>query len=91
MYFLIEDDDLLEEYYTIYNKVSTDIKKIDSNPAYKKKFLKTKIKSHADKVTDFHEKEVPKVDSNHTCLAVIGLKSSLKKGENYYPQVLLEH
>ena len=49
MYFLIEDDDLLEEYYTIYNKVSTDIKKIDSNPAYKKNFLKTKIKSHADK------------------------------------------
>ena len=32
--------------------------------------MKTKIKSHGDGVTDFYDKKVPKVDSNHT-LAVI--------------------
>ena len=32
IYFLIEDDDLLEKYNTIWDKVSTDIKKIDSEP-----------------------------------------------------------
>ena len=72
MYFLIEDDDLLKKYNTIWDKVSTDIKrKFDSEPVYNKEFLKTKIKSHGDKVTGFYDKEIPKVDSSHTCLAVI--------------------
>ena len=32
--------------------------------------------------------QIFKVDSNHTCLAVIRLNSALKKDEKYYPQVL---
>ena len=91
MYFLIEDDDLLEKYNTIWDKVSADIKKeFDSKPVYNKKFLKTKIKSHGDEVTDFYDKKIPKVDSNHTCLAVISLDSALKKDDNYYLQVFLK-
>ena len=40
--FLIEDDDLLEKYNTIQNKVSTDItKKFDSKPVYNKQYLKS--------------------------------------------------
>ena len=46
--------------------------------------------SHGDEVTDFYDKEIPKVDSNHTCLAVVSLDSALKKYENYYPQVFLK-
>ena len=46
-------------------------KEFDSELVYNKKFLKTKIKFHSDKVTDFYDKENLKVDSNHTCLAVI--------------------
>ena len=52
--------------------------------------MKTKIKSHGDEVTDFYDKKNPKVDSNHTCLAVISLDSALKKGENFYQQVFLK-
>ena len=52
--------------------------------------MKTKIKFHGDEVTDLYDKKVPKVDSNHTCLAVISLDSALKKDDNYYPQVLLK-
>ena len=52
--------------------------------------MKTKIKFHGDEVTDVYDKKVPKVDSNHTCLAVISLDSALKKDDNYYPQVLLK-
>ena len=45
MYFLIEDNDLLNKYNAIWDKVSTDIKKeFDSKLGYNKKFLKTKIK-----------------------------------------------
>ena len=58
MYFLIEDDDLLEKYNTIWNKVSADIKKeFASEPANNKEFLKTKIKSHGDEVTGFYDKK----------------------------------
>ena len=91
MYFLIEDDDLLEKCNNIWDKVSADIKKeFDSRPAYNKKNLKTKIKSHGDKVTNFHNKKFLKLDSNRTSLAVISLDSVLKKNDKYYPQVSLK-
>ena len=36
--------------------------------------METKIKSYGDEVTDFFEKKIPKVDCNHTCLALISLE-----------------
>ena len=90
MYFLINNDDLLENYKTIWDKVSADIKKeLDIEPVYKKTFLKPIIKSRGDEVSYFYDKEISKVDFNHTCLAVIRLDSALKKDENYFPQVFL--
>ena len=78
MYFFIKDDDLLEKYNTIWDKVSADIKKqFDSEPAYNKIFLKIKMKSNGNEVKDFYDKKISKIDSNHTCLAVISLDSSL--------------
>ena len=51
MYFWIEDDDLLQKYNIISEKISTDIKKeFDSEPVDTKINLKTKIKSHGDEV-----------------------------------------
>ena len=46
--------------------------------------------SNGKEVTDFYDKEISKVDSNHTCLAVIGLDSALKEDGNYYPQTFLK-
>ena len=44
MFFLIEDDELLEKYNTIWNNVIADIKKeFDSKPVYSNEYLKTKI------------------------------------------------
>ena len=51
--------------------------------------METKIKSHSDEVTYFYDEKILKVDSNHTCLAVISSDSALKKGSNYYLQVHL--
>ena len=56
MYFSVEDDDLLEKYNTIWDKVSVDIKKeFNSEPVYNN-FVKTKIKFYIDEATDFHDK-----------------------------------
>ena len=41
---MIEGNDLLEEYHTIWDKVSDDMEKeFDSDPVYNKNYLKTKI------------------------------------------------
>ena len=53
MCFLIKNDDLLEKYNTIWDKVSADIRK--NLIAINKKVLKTKIKFHGDKVTEFYD------------------------------------
>ena len=45
----------------------------------KKKKMKTKIKSYSDEPTDFHNKEMPKAGSSHTCLTVIIIDSAFKK------------
>ena len=91
MYFWIEYDDLLEKFNTICDKISADIKKEpDSELVCNKSLLKTKIKSYGHEVTDFYNKEFPKVDSNHTCLAVISMESAVKRDENYFPQVFLK-
>ena len=91
MHFCIENGDLLEKYYTICDKVRADIKKeFDSEPVYNKIFSKTKIKSCCDEVTDFYDKEIPKVDTDYTCLVRISLGYALKQDENYYLQVFLK-
>ena len=52
--------------------------------------MKTKIQSHGDDVTDFYDKQITKVNSNHSCLPVTSLDSALKKDENYYLLVFLK-
>ena len=59
MYFLIEDNEFLVKYNTIWDKVSANIKvEFHIKPVYNKNYLKTKIKSHGDEVTNFCDKKV---------------------------------
>ena len=60
-------------------------KEFDNETFYNKNYLKTKIKSHGDEVTDFYDKTTPKLDSS----AVITLDSVLKKDDSYYLQMFL--
>ena len=56
MYFFIEQNELLEKYVTIQDKVSADIEKeFDSKSVYNKIILKFKIKPYGDEVTDFYD------------------------------------
>ena len=78
--FLIEDDDLLEKYNILWDKVTSDVKReFDSELLYKKSLLKTKIKSYGYKAADFQDKKMPKIGSNHTYLAVINSDSTHKE------------
>ena len=53
------------------------------------KLERNKFYCHADEVTNFLDKEIPKVNSHHTCLALIILDSALKK-EKLLSQVFLK-
>ena len=71
--------------------VSSDIEKeFDCKSFFDKKILKTKIKSYGDEATDFYDKKMPQVGSNHTYLAVISLYSALEKDKSYYLQEFLK-
>ena len=50
VYFFLEDDNLLQKYNTISDKVSVDKEKkeFDSESVYNKELLKTKIKPHGN-------------------------------------------
>ena len=61
--------------YTIWDKVSADIKKeFDSEPVYNNFFF---LKSQGNEATGFYNKEIPKAGSNYTCLARITIDSAL--------------
>ena len=77
MYFLVVHDDLCvgDDYL-----VRTDSKKeFDNEPVYNRKIWKIAIKFYLDKVTDFHDKDMPMTGFNHTCLAVIAIDPAFKK------------
>ena len=72
MCIFIEDDKSLGTYSSIWNSVSNSIKKEhDCKPIYNKKFLKTKVNSYGHEAIYFHDNEIPKINSNYTCLAGI--------------------
>ena len=62
IYFLIKDDELLEQYNEIWEKLKNSLKKeLGSNPIYNEKYLKAKIKSYNGKINaNFHNNKIPK-------------------------------
>ena len=65
---MIEDDELLKKYNTVWDKVSAKIKKeFDTKPMCNNFFLKTTMISHCDEDTNFYDEKIPKMDFNHTC------------------------
>ena len=83
MTFLIKNDELLKKYNKIWDKVSNFMKKgFDSEPVYKDKYLKTKMKSYEGKInTNFHDNKVPKEGSQYICLSVTLIDSVLEQGK----------
>ena len=66
----MKDDELLQKYNEIWEKVKNSLKKeFDSEPVYNEKYLKAKIKSYNGKInTNFHGNKIPKKGSQLICL-----------------------
>ena len=67
---MIKDDELLEKYNEIWEKVKNIFKKeFDSEPVYNEKYLKAKIQAYNGKInTNFHKNKIPKEGSHFICL-----------------------
>ena len=73
-FIFFNEDDLLENYNSVRDKVNADIKKeFDSKAFQNKNFLKTNIKYYVDEVPGFYVKEIPKENLDPNCLARISL------------------
>ena len=69
---LIRNDELLEKYNGIWDKVNNTIKKeFYSEPVYNEKYVSTKIKSYEGKIsTILYEDLIPKEGSLCNCLSI---------------------
>ena len=54
------------------------------------KCIKTKIKTYANIITNFHNKKMPKEKAPCKCLSVIVLDSVIQSDEKHYPQAFLK-
>ena len=91
---MIKDNELLEKYSEIWEKVENNLKKeFDSEPVYNEKYLKAKIKSYNWKINaniDDDDNKGLKEGSRFISLSVILIDSVFRIGRNYYPQVFLK-
>ena len=93
--FLIKDDELLDKYNEIWEKVKSNLtKEFESEPVYNQKHLKAKIKSYNGKngkiSTNFYNNKTPKESYQCICLPVILIHSVFRTDKNCYPEVFLE-
>ena len=93
--FLIRNNEMLEKYNGIWDKVNNTIKKeFYSEPVYNEKYVSTKIKSYEGEInTILSEDLIPKKALNviaYQYLSIILIDSVFRIHKNYYTQQLLE-
>ena len=86
MSFRIDDGKLLEKYKAIWTKIEDwkDIK-LNALPVYDDRYVKTKIRTHGDKVyTNFRDLNIPEDDIECESFTVISVDSLLVYEKKYY-------
>ena len=103
MYFLTYNNEFLERYVTIWEKISDLInKKIDSNPVYDNKYINTKIRSYNNVIKtnfrDIDNKDNKLLEKKQTVCHVTNnrmhviniVRFFIEINKKYYPQTLLQ-
>ena len=86
MSFRIDDEKLLEKYKAIWTKIEDwkDIK-LNALPVYDDRYVKTKRRTHGDKVyTNFRDLNIPEDDIECESFTVISVDSSPVYEKKYY-------
>ena len=92
MSFEIKDDDVLDKYYEISNKIKKILNiTFHSMLVYDEKYIKAKVKEFNGVIkTNFLGDEIPKENVHYTCIACITIDSAMRMKKMNYPQVYWE-
>ena len=97
MSFLTDNNEFLERYTKLWEKISDLInKKFDGDPVYSNKYINTKIRSYNNDIkTNFHDidnknNKLPEKNKPYKCMSLISLDSIIKINKKYCPQTLLQ-
>ena len=92
MYFVIKDDDVLDKYNEIWDKIKETLSiKFHSMPVYDEQYIKAKVREfNGVSNTNFSSDEVPKENKHYTCIACITIDSVMRMEKKNCPQVYLE-
>ena len=89
MYFFTTNNEFLERYTAIWEKISDLVnKKFDSDPIYNNKYINTKIRSYNnDIITNFRNidnknNKLPEKNKPYKCISLISLDSIIKINKN---------
>ena len=92
MSFVIKDDDVLDKYKKIWDKIKETLSiRFYSTPVYDEKYIKAKVRGFNGVIkTNFLRDEVPKENKHYLCIARITTDSVMTMEKKNYPQVYLE-
>ena len=92
MSFVIKDDDVLDKYNEIWNKIKKTLNtKFHSMPVYDEKYIKAKVREFNSVIkTNFLGDEIPKENVHYACIVCIAIDSVVRMEKRSYPQVYLE-
>ena len=91
MSFVIKDDNVLDKYNKIWNKIKEKLSiKFHSMPVYDETYIKAKVREFDGKIkTNFLGNEIPKEDMHYNCIACITIDFVMRMDKKNYPQVYL--
>ena len=92
MSFVIKDDDVLDKYNEIWDKIKETLSiKFHSTPAFDEKNIKAKVRELNGAIkTNFLGDEVPKENKHYTCIACITIDSVMRMEKKNYSKIYLE-
>ena len=92
MSFMVKDDNALDKYNKIWDKIKEKLNiKFHSMPVYDKIYIKAKVSEFDGKIkTNFLGDGLPKENIHYTRMACVTIDSVMRMDRKNYPQVYLE-
>ena len=92
MYFMIKNDDVLDKYNNIWDKIKGKLNiKFHSMSVYVKIYMRAKVRELNSVIkTNFLSDEIPKENMHYICIACMTIDSVMKMEKKNYPKVYLE-
>ena len=92
MSFVIKDDDVLDEYNEIWDKIKEKLNiKFHRTPVYDEKYIKDEVRAFDSVIkANFLGDKIPKENKHYTCIDCIIIDSVMRMEKENYPQVCLE-